>query len=210
MNQIQTIYRWIKSLWPGWLESALFEELFARFPKEKAEGKRRIYEEFCRRLSRLVYLAAMDYAKRKITKELEVESEELKNRIFRTFVPEVAVGEPGHGLRRFATCIRSILDEEAFSCIARAFYYQLPLYHLSDAEERKFLAVVFQEQELSTPGDTTHRQLLAERFQVSPEHAERVIKRANRHLEEVIANDFEDKELQDLTEGYVLARKGLR
>src|SRR5438105_3273318 len=107
----ETISRWLKSHGAGWIEVAPYEELFRRYAQANVDEKRQIYEEFSRRLSRLVFRAAHDYVKRKKRHESEDEVSKLKDQVFRSFVPEMAAGDPAFGLRRFATHIRDVLDK---------------------------------------------------------------------------------------------------
>jgi hypothetical protein len=183
------------------LESAPFEVLFRRYTKADANEKRNIYAEFCRRVGTLVHQAAQDYAKRRASEDVDA----LVNRVFRAFVPQIGAGEPEFGLRRFASTVRSELDDEAFECIAHRLYYQLPLYHIANDEERRFLAAMFQ-QGLLAGGGVSHIQELSERLQVSPEHAERVVRCGWKRLDLVVAKDFDEQELNDFTEGYVVKK----
>lgn len=202
MRLLDTIDRWIKSFGSGWVEIAPYEELFRRYTDADTAGKQLIFNELCRRLSRLVYRATQDYLRRRENNVSESEVTKLKDRIFRSFAPDMAAGQPEFGLRRFATRIRAELDAEAFDFIARAFYYQLPIYHIPNDEQRRILAAMVQE-ELSKGEGVSHVEQIGQDFRISSRRARALIKTGNERLKRVIANDFEADELRLLTEGYV-------
>jgi hypothetical protein len=202
MSLLETISRWIQGRGSNWLESAPFEELVDKYAHGGLGDKREIYGEFARRFSRLVFRAAQDFAERRNVPNVEAEASKLKDKIFRSFVPHMAAGDQNYCLRRFAIHIRNLLDDKAFSFIARAFYYQLPVYHISNDEQRRILAAMLQT-ELSTAGEASYVEKVAQDFHISPLRATNLIKRANQQLEKIIANDFEADELEQFTEGYV-------
>lgn len=192
--------RVLESLWARlWgtrpLESLPYEELLARYSK----APRAVYTEFCRRLHRTVFYAALDYAKRHAPADAEREANELTIRVFEAFAPQVASGEPATGLRRFAGVIRTLLDEEAFRMVARIYYRQLPLYHMENDEQRRVLAALFDDG-LAVPSGTSMAESVAERFHMSVVRADVVIKMARQRLDRVIQEDFDPDELRSLTE----------
>lgn len=202
MQLLDTIYRLVKSFGSEWVERAPYEELFRRYKRANISEKGQIYYEFCSRLSRLVYRASQDYVQRGKTAESDDSVEKLKDRVFRSFAPDMAAGDPDYGLRRFGTHISNILDKEAFDCIARAFYYQLPIYHIANDEQRRILAAMLQA-EMSKKKGSSYVEQVAEDFCMSPERVKVVMKAANKRLEYVIDNDFEREELRELTQGYL-------
>lgn len=205
MQLFDTIYRWVKSFGSEWVETAPYEELFRRYGDADSDGKRMIFAELCRRLSRLVYRATQDYVGRRKGNVSESEVTELKDKIFRSFAPEMDAGKPEFGLRRLATRIRSELDDEAFYYIARAFYYQLPIYHLPNDEQRRILAALLQEELYKREG-VSYVEQVAQDFRISQRRAAAIIKSGNKRLNQVIENDFEEDELRRLTEGYLPQR----
>jgi len=197
MDLLQTIRRWIHRVRGVRLEALPFEELQNRYQ----EDPQKIYEEFIRRLSKLVFYAAEDFLKRQGEPLSQDKIEESGMRVFEDFGPEFGNGEPIMLLVRFADVIRlRVLDEAAFQRISTFYYRLLPTYHLSDDTERRFLVAAYQ----AALGDTEERmidEVLAERFETTAARAASILKRAHQHLNDVIRNEFEVSELQQATEG---------
>lgn len=187
----KTIIRW----WgrPG-LDRELFEELGTRYVEEPEQ----VFEEFVRRLNRLVFQAALDFLTRKGQPITQNEVEELVMDVFRDFAPSFVSGSPGTLLRRFADAIRRVLDATAFQQIAYRYYLQGPIYHLKDIEQRKLLAAVYQE---GLGLDVVEK--IADRFDMGVGQVEDVITKASGALNRLIAEDFSQAELKTLTEGYL-------
>jgi hypothetical protein len=196
MAFLQTIYRW---LWTGErkLEALLFEEL-QDYAAENPEGA---YNEFVRRLQRLVFYAAEEYLQRNSSEVTRDAIEEKVGKIFEEFSPQFGSGDPQTILLRFAAVIRRELDADSFGIIGLFYYKQLPTYHISDDEARIILAASYQEA-LSSEGSL--KEALAYRFNRSPDEIERILKRAHKEYDKVINEEFSSEELNELTEGYLL------
>jgi len=193
MPLIETIGRWLGRK-PS-VDKLPFEELPTRYVDDP-EG---VYEEFVRRLHRIVFQAAKDFLARNEPASADKEGVELKvMEAFRDFAPQFAIGDPSLLLVQFEGAVRRVLDDEAFQGIAHRYYYQLPIYHLKDEEQRKYLAASYEKGIRSTVAEE-----IAEQFRVSIEHASKVIAEGNRSIEDLIANDFTEEELKDMTQGYV-------
>jgi hypothetical protein len=196
MGIIQTIYGWLP--WSGErkLEALPFEEL----QESAAENPVGAYEEFVRRMQRLVFYAAEEYLQRNSAEVTREATEEKVSHIFEEFSPQFGSGDPSTILLRFAAVIRRELDDEAFRVIGLFFYKQLPTYHISDNDARIILAASYQEA-LSNEGSL--KEALAERFNRSPNEIERILKKAHKEYEKVTSEEFSTDELEELTEGYL-------
>lgn len=177
------------------LESVPYEVLVERHSLDP-EG---VCREFMRRLQKTVFFAALDYSKRQQKGNPKVDPDDVTSAIFMTFFGEFNNGSPESLLTRFAGTIRRYLDEEAFSQIAYAYYRQIPLYHIEDDEQRKYLAALF-DNEATKQGKSIAEEI-ADRFQVSATKAESVIEQGRTRLNQIIQNDFDAEELRQMTEG---------
>jgi hypothetical protein len=186
----------MSSIWEevlGWvfrrppLASVPYEELVRRYPKERKEA----FDEFVRRLSGIVFLAAADFCKREGVER----AAELTTSAFEAFLPHIVAGVPEMVLRRFAGTIRGVLDDEAFRTIERLYYLHLPLYHLQDDEQRRCLEAML------ASGLAAEAPQIAERLLLPVERVEQLLKAGNRELDRVMHEDFEEAELRELTEG---------
>ena len=192
MSLHETIYGWFKGR-PG-LDRLPFEELAGRYEVEPVA----VFEEFVRRLEPLVFQAAFDFVTRTSHPATVVEVEKMTMKVFEDFTPEFASGARSMVLVRFAAAIRRVLDEEAFEAIATRYYHQLPLYHVKDDQQRRLLSASYQCGVGPTPAED-----MAQRFQITVDEAARILRNGNRSLRDVIANDFTEDELNELTEGKV-------
>jgi hypothetical protein len=185
----------LKALWqylgrPS-LETAPYEELLSHHRARPRE----VYNEFVRRLSELVFLAALNFCKRQGVAAVEEKAEALQTSAFQVFAPEMGSGEPKMVLRRFAATLRNVLDDEAFRTIERAYYRHLPLYHLRDNEQRRCLEAMLATALTATP------QQIAKRFLLTAARVEELLKAGNRELERIVREDYEEDELRAMTEG---------
>lgn len=196
MKLLEAIYRLIAR--PTSLDSLPYEELHQRFPN----AKRAVWEEFVRRLRRLVFQAVQDNCRRKLPHASLEDLKEQTSQVFAEFYPEFGGGEGETVLLRFARVIRHILEDESFERIARRFYYHLPLYHVQDDQQRRFLAALF-ENGLATPPGKGFGEDIADRFQVPLEKALEVLRDGRKQLDEVINKEFTEEELRELTEDYL-------
>lgn len=197
MGVFKSIYEWRPWKQERKLEALPFEELQSSY----AESPAGTFTEFTRRLQRLVFYAASEYLGRTQSETTREAIEEKVGRIFEEFSPEFASGEPQKVLLRFASVIRRQLDEESFRVIGPFFYKQLPTYHIADEEARIVLAATYQEALSSQTMPLA--EILAERFNRSPEEIQKILQKANEELKRVIAQEFTRDELSDLTDGYL-------
>src|SRR4051812_15720899 len=160
------------------LESAPYEVLLSWYPAEQ----KTVFEEFVRRLSPLVFHASVDFCKRRGVKEeaLQQRAKELKTSTFEDFFPEMGAGQPEMVLCRFATTLRSVLDDEAFRRIERFYYWHLPLYHLRNRDQRRCLEAMFASGLSATP------QQISEQFHLPTAQVEELLRAGNRELERII------------------------
>jgi hypothetical protein len=114
---------------------------------------------------------------------------------FHSFVPEMGTGQPEMGLRRFAARVRSVLDEQAFEFIKRAYYRHLLLYYLEDRDQRRCLEAMYAMGLAVTP------QQIAGRLLLPVEQVKQLLRDGNRELERILKDDFEEAELREMTEG---------
>jgi hypothetical protein len=197
MGLFESTYRWIPWKSRPDLRAIPFEELQNRY----SEDPKAVYEEFIRRLRWLVFYAVEEYMDRTQPRRTREEIEDTVIGIFQDFSPEFNSGEPQMILVRFANIVRRALDDEAFRVIARRFYRQVPIYHLSEPLERRLLAAAYEEG-LSKEG-TSMAETLAERFDVAPDEVRKILAQANKNLAKVIQQDFDGDELRELSEGYL-------
>ena len=197
MAPFGTILDWIHWRRNPRLDSLRFEELQERY----AEDQQGTYREFIRRLRPLVFYAAEHYLQSIGNAFTEIDVDNKVDEVFEDFSPEFDSGDPATLLQRFAGAIRRVLDDEAFRVIGPTFYRLLPIYNVPDAQQRRFLAAVY-EQALSTPDDSVVESL-ATRMGVTSEEASEVLQRANKSVQKVMREDFSATELRDLTDGYL-------
>jgi hypothetical protein len=195
MPLFQTIYERFKRK-PS-LDRLPFEELAERYKSEPVA----VLEEFVRRMQPLVFQAALDLETRLHPPASNAEVEEMALKVFEDFTPEFMSGDPSMVLVRFAAAIRRVLDDEAFEAIATRYYHQLLLYHVKDDQQRRFLSASYQKRFGPTPEED-----MAQRFQVTVDEARRIIRNANRSLQDVIESDFTEDELSEMTEGRIRRR----
>lgn len=200
MGLIESIYEWRQR--KPWrrrprLDGLPFEELQERYDEDPGG----VYKEFIRRLRGLVFWAVNAYMTKINPGTSRDTIEEKTMNIFQEFSPQFIRGEPQTILLRFAAVIRSELDDEVFRAMGVHYYKQLPIYHINDDEARRFLAAAFQYG--LHDGEKPIEEMLAERFNETPERVESILTRANAHLKKVIKKDFTPDELKELTEGYV-------
>jgi len=195
MSFLKTIYRW---LWTDErkLEALLFEEL-QDYAAENPEGA---YNEFIRRLQRLVFYAAEEYLQRKSSEVTRDAIEEKVGQIFEEFSPQFGSDDPQTILLRFAAVMRRQLDADSFGIMGLFYYKQLPIYHISDDEARIILAACYQDA-LSSEGSL--KEALADRFNRSPDEIEKILKKAHKEYDKVMREEFSSDELNQLTEGYL-------
>jgi hypothetical protein len=198
MPLLQTIYALLDRLRPP-LDRLPFEELAKRYAREPDA----VFEEFHRRLNRIVFHAAEEYVDGRHGTGLQPDAmeamiEEMTLQVFERFAPQFARGAEDMLLCRFARVIREVLGNEAFESIAWRYYYQLPIYYIENKDQRRYLSACY-EMGLKPP----LVKQISERFMVTVAEADRIIEAANQSLKEIVANDFEPQELAKLTEGYV-------
>ena len=176
------------------LDSMKYEDLSDDFRK----NPERNYGEFQRRLWPYVYVAAGDYS---IRHPATVAKDNLVKKVFVTFTGQFGMDSP-MVLRRFARHIRKILDAHAFEVIAHTYYQQILLYYLPDDEQRQFLDTMAQE---GLAGSTKESitVIVARRLNCSPEVVKRVVSAANASMQRVQEKEFNEKELMDISEGYL-------
>jgi hypothetical protein len=197
MGLLDSTYRWRPWRRRPDLSTVPFEELQNYYSGDPKGA----YEEFIRRLRQLVFYAAEEYLTRAGSASASDEVENRVMEIFAEFSPEFNSGEPQMILARFAKVIRRLLDEDAFRVIARHFYTQLPLYHLSDAQERRFLAASYEGALSKT--ESSLAETIAKRFDVTPDEVRKSLPKANQNLAKVIEREFGADELQEISEGYL-------
>jgi len=195
MPLLQTIYKRFKRK-PS-LDRLPFEELAERYKSEPVA----VFEEFVRRMQPLIFQAALDFETRAHPPASDAEVEEMVLKVFEDFTPEFMSGDPSMVLVSFAAAIRRVLDDEAFEAIATRYYHQLPLYHMKDDQQRRFLSASYQNGVGPTPAED-----MAQRFQVPVDEAQRIIRDGNRSLQDVIESDFTEDELSEMTEGRIRRR----
>jgi hypothetical protein len=181
----------------GWkqpLERLPFEELLGRYAGEPGP----VYEEFVKRLHRIIFQAALEYLTRGNHAVSQVGVEEMTTKVFEEFAPQFASGKAAMLLVDFAAAVRRVLDHQAFEKIAYRYYYLLPIYHLKDDLEKKLLAASYQR---GIRPDLVEQ--LAGQFNMPAGQIQRSIEKANASLKAVIADDFTPWELSVFTEGYV-------
>jgi hypothetical protein len=187
MPLLQTIYRRFKRK-PS-LDRLPFEELAERYKSEPVA----VFEEFVRRMQPLIFQAALDFEMRAHPSARDAEVEEMVLKVFEDFTPEFMSGDPSMVLVRFAAAIRRVL--------ATRYYHQLPLYHVKDDQQRRFLSASYQNGVGPTPAED-----MAQRFQVPVDEAQRIVRDGNRSLQDVIESDFTEDELSEMTEGRIRRR----
>ena len=197
MGLFESTYGWIPWKRRPELWAIPFEELQNRY----SEDPKAVYEEFVRRLRWLVFYAAEEYMGRTQPGRTREEIEDAVIGIFEDFSPEFNSGEPQMILVRFANILRRALDDEAFRVIARRFYTQFPIYHLSDRWERRLLAAAYEEG--LTKQAKSMAESLAERFDVAPDEVRKILAKANNDLAKIIQQEFDVDELRELSEGYL-------
>jgi hypothetical protein len=178
------------------LRSLSYEALLTEYPNDP----KKVYNEFIRRLYRLVFEASKHYARHHHSGgNLQQEAGKFTEKAFQEFLPEFHSGPPKDVLRRFATVLRTrILDEDAFNSIRKLYYHQLPLYHLRNDEQRRVLAAFF-DTRLATAEDPAVE--VAKAMQMSPQQVQETTQAANQALRKVIERDWDKSELNRLTEG---------
>lgn len=186
---LSSLWEWIRHRPP--LDSAPYEELLRRYPDERAA----VFNEFMRRLSELVFLAAVDLCTRQGLVAIRERAAELTTSAFHAFVPEMGTGRPEMVLRRFAMTLRNVLDEDAFRTIERVYYRHLPLYHLRNRDQRRCLEAMFASGLSATP------QQIAERLLLPVARVVKLLKAGNLELARVVKEDYEEAELREMTEG---------
>jgi hypothetical protein len=183
------------------LNTVPFEELPKRYGSEAEE----VFREFMSRLKSLVFYAAEDYLKRTNMRiPTQKEADDKMVEVFEEFLPQFTAGDDSTLLLRFAEVIRDKLDHDAFEKIGLRYYYQLPIYHLNNDDERRYLAASY-ETGLGTEEGKELAEDLAERFKVTVHEARRILKKGNESLVKVMTSDFTVQELRGLTEGYLPA-----
>jgi hypothetical protein len=193
MGLLESIYGWATRFRPK-LDRLPFDELARRYPREELE----VWKEFVRRMNKIVFYAAEEYMQRTREKIVSEEVGEKAMQVFQEFAPQFGSGRTEMLLRRFAIAIRRVLDNEAFESIAHRYYYQLPIYYLEDEAQRRVMAACYE----SGLSPSIAKQI-SERFMITVDDANRIIKAGNRSLEEIITKDFTLQELTEQTEGYV-------
>ena len=168
-----------------------------------AKRRKKIYEEFIRRLKDLVFYAAEDFLKRQGGRVTRQDIEEMGIRVFEDFGPEFGNGDPIMLLVRFANAMRRrVLDQEAFDRIAAFYYPLLAAYHISDDTERRFLVRAYQAA-IGDQHEKTIDEVLAERFDTTVAEATSILKRARQHLNRVMETEFEASELRQASENWL-------
>jgi hypothetical protein len=174
-----------------------YERLFDHFSSDPA----RAMEEFDHRLWRTVFSMALERAQ----DEGLLEESRLKDRAatltddaFAAFESKFDKGQSEYGLARFGETLQSVLGEDVFRRNAVRFYTQLPLYYLTNREQRQCLALVLE------------RGLSAESFEevarlkdVTVDSLKAIVFSALKALEEVKRAEFDTGELAQWTEGYL-------
>ena len=192
MRLIETISKWLRS--PTELDTCPFEMLVEEYQRTPQE----VYGEFIRRLNKLVFQAAMHSVSAKGQGVEAADVEALVIDVFSEFSPEFESGSPANLLARFASIIRRILGATAFEKIALRYYCLLPIFHIADVEQLKFLAASYEDG--LRPGFENR---LAERFGVSSDYVLSILPSANEAFMNVITKEFSRVELLTLTEGYL-------
>jgi hypothetical protein len=178
------------------MEDFPYEQLFEDFGSNPAE----VMAEFDHRLWRTVFGMALDVARGDglsgdaATKR----AEELTEEAFASFEPAFDKGNPKYGLARFAENLRAIVGHDAFDKNAVTFYTQLPLYYIENAEQRECLALLLErgvsEEALSE---------IAASKGISVDALGAIVQAANEAIEKAKHDEFDEGELQMLTEGYL-------
>lgn len=170
------------------LDGLPFEELLhdARFPFDKR------YQEFCRRLVRLVRLATVYYKRRS---DPAADPDKTTARIFSEFAGQCLACDPRLVLVEFARVIRQATDGPAFTRIRGHFYRMLLVYHLPNAEQRRVMQV------LTETALSFDEEAVAAGLGMSVERMVKIAASANQRIEKIARTQFPPGELEARTEG---------
>lgn len=140
---LSAILRALKVGRPIQLENLPYDRLLASYTNDPAG----VWNEVVRRLSKIVFLACMDFALRNPPHNGEAYpdfAQRLTARAFVQFVPLIKSGPPELVLVRFAREFRNtVVDASAFEKIRMIYYMQIPLYQMKDSNQRELLAEAF-------------------------------------------------------------------
>jgi hypothetical protein len=199
LDLVETIYRMLQR--GTSLEALPYEELHRRF----SHNREAVFGEFVRRLRRLIFHCAEESCRIASGGDASPQLDEIQEKTIRAFTefhPEFDQGDPETLLVRFAQAVRRVLGEDAFSVIALRFYYHLPLYHIPDDTQRRFLAALFENGLATRPGKEFAADL-ADRFQVSVGETKKILAKGQKRLRQIMDKDFSSDELRDYSEGYL-------
>jgi hypothetical protein len=158
-----------------------------------------VYQEFVRRLSEIVFLAAVDYCQRQGDSDIQERAATLTTKAFAAFFPEMGAGKPEMVLRRFAATLRNVLDDEAFQSIKRVYYRHLFVYHMSNADRRRCMEAMLASGLAAKPAD------IAKRLVLPVGRVEELLTAGSRELRRIIEKDFDRDEVAEFTDGAVTA-----